>query len=330
MKKIFLVVTLLSICVCNSFAQTEKLSDEATKEILSQLKMDTTIFLKDAADKACKCIDSINNRDNTTKEVSAKIASCIDKEVSMYQLMLQMNRTLFSGNKNNTIYINDKDSKAYKLGYFEIERRLRDSCNALTALLRSNEKQSDKSASDNSLAIKEYNKGVEFIKTEDYKKALPYFKKAVTIDPQFAFAWDNVGICERNLGNYDEAIVAYNASLAIDPLGTTPLHNLPVAYEFKKEYTKAIEAYERLFKIYPNDPESFYGAGRIYFGYLKNDEKALQNMCKAYNLYVSENSPYRVDAEKMINYIFTQMKKDGKEETFNKILKENKINPAKN
>ena len=86
------------------------------------------------------------------------------------------------------------------------------------------------------------------------------------------------------------------------------------------------DAYQRLAAIYPDDPETFYGIGRVYI--LKNDsEKALDNMCKAYNLYIKINSPYRTDAEKNIQMLYQQMKKDNKEDVFNKILKDNNINP---
>ena len=56
-------------------------------------------------------------------------------------------------------------------------------------------------------------------------------------------------------------------------------------------------------------------------------EKALDNVCKAYNIYVKEKSPYRSDAEKVINMIYKEMKKDNKEEAFKKILKDNNITP---
>jgi hypothetical protein len=48
-------------------------------------------------------------------------------------------------------------------------------------------------------------------------------------------------------------------------------------------------------------------------------------MCKAYNLYIENKSPYRSDAEKVINLIYSQMKKENKEEDFYRVLKENKI-----
>jgi tetratricopeptide (TPR) repeat protein len=157
------------------------------------------------------------------------------------------------------------------------------------------------------------------------QKAVPYFQKAVDIDPRFAFAWDNLGVCQRRLGNLDAALQAYTKSLELDPKGVMPLHNIPVVYEHKKDYDKAIEAYQKLLAIYPDDPEAFYGTGRIYAFFKVDLEKALQNMCKAYNIYTSINSPYRVDAEKNITYLYQELKKEGKEKLFFDILKENNI-----
>ena len=48
-------------------------------------------------------------------------------------------------------------------------------------------------------------------------------------------------------------------------------------------------------------------------------------MCKAYNLYVKQKSPYRVDAEAQISRIYLEMKKVNKTDRFNEILKENSI-----
>jgi tetratricopeptide (TPR) repeat protein len=154
---------------------------------------------------------------------------------------------------------------------------------------------------------------------------LSYFEAAVAADPKFAFAWDNVGVCSRRLGKLDEALTAYNKSLEIDPKGVTPLHNIPVVYEFQKNFDKAIEAYQNILHFYPDDPEAYYGEGRIYAFFKIDLEKALQNLCKAYNIYTNTNSPYRVDAEKNINYIHGKMKAEDKEARFFEILKENNI-----
>jgi tetratricopeptide (TPR) repeat protein len=104
-----------------------------------------------------------------------------------------------------------------------------------------------------------------------------------------------------------------------------PLQNIAVVYEYKKEYDKELDAYKRLLEIYPDDPEVYYGIGRIYTFFKNDPEKGLDNFCKAYNLYIKINSPYRTDAEKNISSIYRQMKKDNKENVFLKILKDNNI-----
>ena len=147
---------------------------------------------------------------------------------------------------------------------------------------------------------------------------------AVEEDPEFAFAWDNLGLTYRKLGNYDEALNAYTISLQIDPFGMMPLQNIAIVYLYKAEYDSAINTYERMAEIDENNPEIFYGLGHEY---LKEYEKSLDNICKAYNIYIEQNSPYRTDAEKLINYIYTEMEKAGKKDKFFEILKAHNINP---
>lgn len=50
----------------------------------------------------------------------------------------------------------------------------------------------------------------------------------------------------------------------------------------------------------------------MYALHLNESEKGLDNMCKAYNLYIQLKSPYRTDAEKIIQMIYGQMKKMAK------------------
>ena len=108
-----------------------------------------------------------------------------------------------------------------------------------------------------------------------------------------------------------------------------PLQNIGVAYESKKEYDKAIQSYKKYLEMYPKAEEAYFGLGRIYFFYKNDNEAALDNMCKAYNLYVEMNSPYRVDAQEVISKIYSKMKGGKSEKRFNEILKENHIAPAK-
>jgi len=328
------IISLPLVCCCFLLhAQSDKktLTPEQTKELMSQLKMDTVKFLREAARQSCLCIDSVPLSHQSHKQVTAGIVACIDKQVTSYQLSAKLYRSLTSGGANNNITLNEnKESPEYKRYYYDIERWLNDSCKSFRTAAATNNEESDFSSSSNPDAVDAYNAGLEKMQADNLKEALPFFEKAVQLDEKFAFAWDNLGICNRKLGNYEAALKAYNKSLEIDPKGKTPLQNIPVVYIYQKDYDKAIQAYERIATVYPDDPEIFYGIGNIY-AYSKPDmEKALHNLCKAYNLYVKAQSPYRADAEKLISYVYGQMKKAGKEDDFYKILKEYNLNPSKN
>jgi tetratricopeptide (TPR) repeat protein len=322
MKKYVIATILLLFAHSNSFSQKDStvLNREEINELLSQINIDSVKMLRDYSTRACKCIDSIPLSQKDDKEKSAAIAACIDRQAAIYMSLMEINRSMKNGNLNIELNL-DKDSRKYRAYYFRIEEWLTDSCQSLIKGLKSHDKVS---LSSDRLALDQYYKGVEFIKAENYRDALPWFEKAVKSDPNFAFAWDNVGVCSRILEKYDRALEAYQKSLSIDPKGKLPLQNIPIVFQFKKEYDKAIEAYKKLLEVYPEDPEGYFGIGRMYI--LKSDlEKGLDYMCKAYNLYVKINSPYRVDAQTLISGIYGEMKKNGQEELFNKILKDNHI-----
>lgn len=299
---------------------------------ISQKKMniDKKILLKELAENGCKCVDSIETYNKTTLDISKEISRCIENQTEAYQFGSKLIEIDTSNNasiqKKINISINvNKNSDEYKKYYYEIERYMTDNCNSLKIKLAVADKQSDKSISNKQKALDLYSKGIDESKKEHYQQAIKYFKKAVKEDPSFAFAWDNLGLNYRRLKNYDKAIESYEKSLEIDPNGLMPLQNIAVVYQYKKEYQKAIETYLKLAKIDKKNPEIYYGIGQIYALNLKDNEKALDNLCKAYVIYIKQKSPYRVDAEKIIRIIYSEMKKQGKEDKFNEILKSNNI-----
>ncbi len=312
-----------------SYSQVKKngkpLSEEELKEVDTLVKPEEILF--ESSTLACKCIDSIPAINKSTKEKSIQIRKCIDDQVIAYQSAVKLSLIVYTeptDSLNISINVNP-ESKEYKKYYYEIERDLMDNCSSLKNLIGSNDVEGKNSFSKNPDAIDAYNDGLKWLNANDYEKALPYFQKAVEIDANFAFAWDNLGIIHRNLGNYKEAIKAYKKSIDINEINRTPLQNLALVYMFQEKYKKAIRTYKKLGKINEDNPEVFYGIGNAYKN-LEEYEKSLDNMCKAYNLYISQNSPYRTDAEKIINILYKKMKSDGKENRFKEILKSNNIN----
>jgi len=290
--------------------------------------------LNASVERACYCVDSIIVDKKSNNDISNEVEACIDKEVVAYQTQVQLMAALGmlvdeKGKKRKTsnkiIIYTDKNSTEYKKYYYEIERKMMDDCQSLKEKAASNNEERETSMSKNPIAINWYKEGVKAQYKKQFIKAVNFYKQALEEDSLFVFAWDNLGLCYRNLNEYDNAISAYKKSLEIDSLGTVPLQNIAVVYMYKKEYENAVKTYEKLKALDENNPEIYYGIGHVYYAYLSDYEKALRNMCKAYNIYVSLNSPYRTDAENIIKGIYVEMKKEKNEKLFKKILEENNI-----
>ena len=312
----------LFLCCCSFMYSQDKNTTLNSEELLKEL-----------SNEACLCIDSIPTRDVRTKIIASKISRCIDNTVGAYQIGLSLKNIDLSGNdKNKQLNFNlntDKNSPEYKENYSTIEKYLMANCGALKETLATNDVLNKKSISKNEKAMKAYHLGIAAARKENDKEAIDYYKKAIALDPEFAFAYDNMGLSYRKLNDIDNAIIAYQKSLEIDPDGAMPLQNIAVAYQYKKEFSKAIEAYKKLAELDSKNPEIYYGIGNVYAFNLNDQENGLDNLCKAYNIYTEMKSPYRTDASTLIQRIYANLKKEGKEDKFFEILKNNNISVNK-
>ncbi|UKB85562.1 tetratricopeptide repeat protein [Chryseobacterium sp. MEBOG06] len=299
----------------------------------SQNNLNKKTALQELSENACQCTDSISLANRKKEDIIKDMHDCIDKYTGALQISnllkgaekLSEKAPEMNGKKQiNLTFNTNKDSQQYKDSYNEIERYLMQNCESLKRATQSSETNYDK-FSKNETAIDFYQKAVDASKKEDWKEAIQNYEQALKIDPKFIYAWDNLGICYRRVEEYDKALHAYKQSLSIDPKGKMPLQNIAITYVYKKEYQKAIDAYNDFDKVYPGDPEVYYGMGQVYFTHLKNNEKGLDNICRAYRIYSEQKSPYRSDAETMIGYIYKSMKEEGKSDRFKEILKNNNI-----
>lgn len=315
MKKYYFLFVLIS-----ALGFSQKKTDSDRKKIVKEL-----------AGNACKCVDSIKLMNRQKEDITKDIGSCIDKQAGALQVAnllfdseeLAKNAKVEKGKKQVTVsYDPDPKSQQYIDSYNALENYLLQNCESVKRAVKASDTK-DAMFSDNEMAIDFYKKGEKEYKNKNFKEAVKYYELSLKKDKTFTYAWDNLGLSYRQLGDYDNAINAYKSSLMIDPKGKLPLQNIPVAYIYKKEYQKAIDSYLELEKIYPGDPEVYYGIGNIYTTALNDDEKGLDYACKAYRVYSEQKSPYRVDAENLIRIISKRMKENGKEDKFKEILTKN-------
>ncbi len=269
---------------------------------------DFSTLIKEASETSCECVSTINVA-LPLDEKNEKIQNCITESVSSVWINGEKGSMTVEGIRS----INK-----------EIQKELVENCEAVKRVVFSDNEDKLNAYSNNEEAIKYYNLGMKASSEEDLKTAIKHYKKAVSIDKNFVFAWDNLGVAYRRLNKFDKAIEAYESSLKVDAYNRTALMNIAVAYSHKKDFTNAIKYYEILKAYYPEDPESPYGLSLIYAqkGEL---EKSLLNAIQAHNLYGEANSPYQADAERFIVFLFSEFKKNEKEDVFKKICKENNI-----
>jgi len=308
------------------------------------------IFAQDNSEKvvevayeACECIGKID-MDLSYKKKSKEIEECIKSANMSHQLLnslsvanKKMSDTIPStaSNKNTVDSVKTAPKEINitinaALDYQEIEDYLMDTCGDLKTIYFSNNKESSrKSVSNKEEALEYYNLGIIAYDDQDYEKAIEHYKKALEIDKKFAFAWDNLGMSYRRLGQNEKAIEAYKESLKLDKKGKTPLMNIGVAYELLGKYDDAITYYEKYRKTFKKDPEGYYGLGRMHFA-KKDYEPAVDNMIKAYQLYAKINSPYIKDAESNLGIMYRAMKAENKLDLFRKVAKENNLDIGDN
>ncbi len=257
-----------------------------------------------ASEDACKCIAAI---DGTAENKNDEIQKCIKGSLTVF-----------------------KDSKDVKVDRFkQVESVLVQSCPPLKELAFTENRKFKHSYSENVLAQLAYDDGMEYLQEGDIENAIEKFKKAVTIDDQFAFAWDNLGISYRKMKKYDEAIAAYEKSLEIYDKGRLPLLNIAITYNLNEQYKEAMKQYEKFIEIYSGDPEGYYGLGLIQ--YTQNqEEKGLDNLIHAYTIYTAQNSPYRADAAKKIGYMYKDLQNKDRLDLFHKIADKYNLKVEKN
>jgi len=294
--------------------------------------------IKKLSEKACKCLDDVAS-DLIKNEVLENINSCITQAIIDEQLdasltglknvqkLLKENKWETKIKNGDTVYVSGSGKENIIFAdknFKEIQDYMVQNCKRMKVLINSEDLASDKSYSSNPEAYKYYLEGTKYEEKGKHEKAIESYKKAVKIDPDFAFAWDNMGICYRKINNYDEAIKCYNKSLEVDPYGILPLQNLAVVYEYQKDYKSAAETYAKLIKSDYNNPEGYYGAGRAYF-FAGDYEKGVDNMFKAYIKYTETKSPYVDDAAKNLAGFYSDLKKMGKENIFEEMAKKNNV-----
>jgi serine/threonine protein kinase/tetratricopeptide (TPR) repeat protein len=115
-------------------------------------------------------------------------------------------------------------------------------------------------------ALRDYNEGLQLLRQGKNLEAQKRFEAATKEDPEFALAYAKLGQTYANLGYDNEAEQASRKAVDLS-------ENLPPQEKYRivashaqitKDYAKAIEAYENLAKVTPDDPDVQFALGGLY------------------------------------------------------------------
>ncbi len=128
-------------------------------------------------------------------------------------------------------------------------------------------------------AYKLYSEGRTHHLQADYWKSLSVMQKALEIDPEFAMAWRSVAMSYSNLGVNPAKINAIQKAFDLrGRVSERERYVIEADYyrSWEKSYDKAMEAYQSLLELYPDDRIGNTNLGILYFE-LEEWDKAIEH-----------------------------------------------------
>ena len=98
----------------------------------------------------------------------------------------------------------------------------------------------------------------------NYNKAIEAYIKATAIDPDYAYAWNDLGVAYRDLGQYENALESFKQAIRIDPDDEVYHFNLGLTFSDLGLYKDAVESFKQVIRINPNSTDNYYSMGKAY------------------------------------------------------------------
>ena len=110
------------------------------------------------------------------------------------------------------------------------------------------------------------NLGAEHIKSGDgdYKEAMPHLEAALQIKPDYAEAYNNLGLVYKEQGFYDQATKSFAKAIKYKKRYFEAINNIATMYERKGDYDTAIKIFKNVLKRKPDYAEAHSNLGIVY------------------------------------------------------------------
>jgi tetratricopeptide (TPR) repeat protein len=160
-----------------------------------------------------------------------------------------------------------------------------------------------------------YNLGNVLQEQGKLNQAIFAYNKALLLKPNYVKAYNNMGLVLQAQGKFDEAIVAYNKAISLSPDPTEAYINLGITLKHQGKLDEAIEALNKAISLKPNYAETYNNLGTVY-----EDQNMLDEASDAYKKAISLKPDYAEAYSNMGATLLEQGKLDESIEAYNKAI----------
>jgi Tfp pilus assembly protein PilF len=108
-------------------------------------------------------------------------------------------------------------------------------------------------------------RGRAFEKDGQVDRAVADYTKAITLNPKFTEAYNNLGMIYGKARIYDQAIEIFSKSISLDPKHATSFNNRGRTYIYLGQYEKALEDLNRAIALNHDLDVAYVNRGELYY-----------------------------------------------------------------
>jgi predicted O-linked N-acetylglucosamine transferase (SPINDLY family) len=159
------------------------------------------------------------------------------------------------------------------------------------------------------------NMGVTLQKQGKLEEAIEAYNKAIALKPDYANAYNNMGTALQEQGKLEEAIEAYNKATALKPDYANAYYNMGNAFKEQGKQEEVIEAYNKALVIKPDYVKAYNNMGVTL-----QEQGKLEEAIEAYNKALALKPDYAEAYNNMGNAFKDQGKLEEAIEVYNKAI----------
>jgi len=108
-----------------------------------------------------------------------------------------------------------------------------------------------------------YSRGNDYLRKGEYDRAIANYTKAIALDPNDAYAYNNRGLAYRKKGEHGRAITDYDKAIALNPNYFFAYYNRGNAHKKKGDKEQAIADFRKALEIDPSFQEAKDGLKKL-------------------------------------------------------------------